>query len=173
MKIFLLKNVPKIGKAFDLKRVKPGYARNFLIPKKLAVPANEKNLKWRNKKIKEQEKKNKEAFKKIEEIAKKIKKIEIEISEKAGLKGELFGKVSKKKILKELSVKGINIKEDNILLEKPISKIGKYRIKIRLGRDIESELKLEVKEKKDKKSKKINKKINKKGKQRKENKRKK
>lgn len=167
MKIILVKDVIKLGKKLDLKRVKPGYARNFLIPQRLALPATKKNLKWREKQLKNQEKEKKENIEKIRIIADKLKKFTLEIPVKTGLKGEIFQKIDEAKVAKILQKEDFDIKKENIKIRKTITKTGNYFAGINFGDGIAEELKIkvkkeEVREKKKLKPKKI--KLSKKGK---------
>lgn len=144
MKIILLKDIPKLGKKLEIKRVKTGYARNYLIPQKLAILATRNNMKWREKEVKKIQKEIEKKQKLLEKSLEKIKKSKIEIKTKTGLKNELFEKISKNKILEVLKEKGIELKEDDILLEKPIKKIGDYKIKIKLPNQKTTEIELVV-----------------------------
>jgi large subunit ribosomal protein L9 len=156
MKIILIQDVQGLGKKFEIKKVKPGYARNFLIPQKLAILATRKNLKWQQKQIKILQEKLEKEKKEKELMMEKLTKEKLEISLKTGLNGKLFEKVDKKKILEILKEKGITIKEKEIIIEKPIEKIGNYKIKIRFkeGKDFEIPLNVKAKEKEKKEKKK-------------------
>ena len=151
MKIILLKNVPRLGEYLDLKRVKAGYARNFLIPKKLAILATEEKLKWREGMLKVKKKKDEEISKSIKQIAEKIGKLKIEIKLKAGIKGELFEKISASKLLNILKKKGFELEKKNIILEKPISKIGTHNVTVKLAEGVENKFKLIVVKEEEKK----------------------
>jgi len=140
MKVILLQDLPNLGKKFEVKEVKGGFARNFLLPKKLALPFNPKTKKWLKKMLKEKERKEAEKLKLIEEL----KRIEVEI--KVGPKGEVFEKVTKNKILNLLRQRGVQIQKENILLKKPIDSLGVHKIQIHLGGKI-FEIEVEVKPK--------------------------
>jgi len=131
MKVILLKDVPKLGKKFEVKDVSDGYGRNFLIKNKLAEMATKDSIK------KAEENKNRlEEFKKAEE-ASTIKKLEslgdVEIESKANEEGQLFAGIKKAEILEELEKRDIKIEEDDLVLEKPIKSIGEHDIDILLG----------------------------------------
>lgn len=155
MKIIFLENVSNIGKKLEIKNVKPGYARNFLMPKKLAVPAIKKNLIWREKKIVLVKIEEKKVIEKLKKVIEKLKKVEIKIPVKVGLKKELFEKIKEVHIAKALKGKGFDVKKDNIKLKKPLVKIGKYGVTVQLAPEIKTDIKIEVV----KESKKIVKKI--------------
>lgn len=155
MKIILLKNIPKLGKIFDLKRVRPGYARNFLIPQNLAILATKKNLKWREEKLKIQEREIREKSEKLKTIAEKLKKFILEIPVKTGLKGELFQKITEEKIAKFLQKEKFDIKKEDILLKEPITTTGDYSVKINLAKKINTILKIKIKKEEKNKNKKM------------------
>lgn len=144
MKIILLKDISRLGKKFEIKNVKPGYARNFLIPQNLAMIANNQNLAWRENELKKIEKAKKEKNKAFQETLEKLKKLKLEIPVKIGPKGELFEKISAVKIASVLKKQNFDIKKENIFLEKPIDKIGEYKIKINLGEGLETEIKVKI-----------------------------
>jgi len=127
MKIILLQDLPNLGKKFDIKEVKGGFARNFLLPKKLALPLNPKTKKWLKKMIKEREEKEREKLKPLENL----KKIEIEI--KVGPNGEIFEKVTKNKIVNLLKQMGLPLQKENILLKKSLDSLGTHKIQIQFG----------------------------------------
>ena len=128
MKIILTTNIKKIGKIGDLVNVKDGYARNFLLPKKMALRENKKNLDYYEK-IKE-EIKIKENNKL--ELAKKtiedIKKLNIHFNKEADEKGQLYGAISKNEIINLLKENGIKIHSDDIIISEQIRSIGEHEI---------------------------------------------
>ncbi len=133
MKVILLKDVPKLGKKYEVKSVKNGYGRNFLLPRKLAeiaVAGNLKNLEAR-KKIGEESKKKMEQ--KLFQSLEKLKGKEIIIKTKANKRGELYGSVSSETISEELKKQGFNIDSEYIQLQENIKKIGEYEIEIKIG----------------------------------------
>lgn len=146
MKIILLKDVQKLGKRLDLKKVKPGYARNFLIPQELAIAATKNNLAWREREVQKTRKKIEKFEKEKEALKKKIKDTVLDIQVKTGIKGELFEKITREKIAKSLQTINFDLEKDNVKLEKPIDKLGEYKIKINLGDNVETKVKLVVSE---------------------------
>lgn len=143
MKIILIQDIEKLGKKLDLVEVKPGYARNFLIPRKLAILATKANLFQRENLLKKIEREKEKERERFEEIIKRIKEMEIKIPAKTGFKNELFEKITAEKIIKILKNQGIELEEENIKLEEPIAKIGKYEIPVEIKSEIIT-LKIEI-----------------------------
>jgi len=144
MKVILLENIEKLGTKLDLRRVKPGYARNFLIPQKLAIPATKANLIWRDREINIIEKEKEKVIEKKKKLKEKLKDFVLKIKVRTGIKGELFEKINREKIVKTLRLEGFNLEKDNIQLKEPIDKIGEYPIKIIFGGGLETKIKLIV-----------------------------
>jgi len=143
MKVILLTDVKNIGRRTEIKNVSDGYARNFLIPRNLAKPADQSSVNVILKEREISQKKEKEEENIFKEKAQKINGQSFEIKLKAGDKGELFGSVGEEEIKKIITEKtGINIKK--VFLEKPIKEIGEYQLKISLTYEIYSEIKLIV-----------------------------
>jgi len=132
MKIILLQDVAKTGKKYDIKQVSDGYALNFLIPQKLAKIATKeeiKNVEIEKKKfIEKRENEEKELLKDI----KKLSNSKINIMVKMNKEGRLFSGIGKKEIILAIKdQKAINLKEENIILEKPIKEAGEKEIEIK------------------------------------------
>ena len=144
MKIILTTNVKKLGKVGDLVNVKDGYARNFLLPKKMALRENKKNLEYYEK-IKEEIKINENN--KLEQAKltiENIKKINIEFNKEADEKGQLYGEISKKEILNFLKEKGIKIHSDDIAITSQIRSIGEHKIIVNPYTDIKESIAINV-----------------------------
>ncbi|HOK35492.1 MAG TPA: 50S ribosomal protein L9 [Candidatus Pacearchaeota archaeon] len=144
MEVILLKDVSNLGKRLEIKNVKPGYARNFLIPRGLAIPATEKNLAWQKRELEKIKQKEEEKNKALKEELEKLKNLKLEIPVKIGVKKELFEKINASKISKFLKKQGFEVKKENIILNEPISKLGEYSIKIKLGEGLETEIKIKI-----------------------------
>ena len=144
MKIILTTNIKKLGKIGDLVDVKDGYARNFLLPKKMALRENKKNLDYYEK-IKE-EIKIKENNKL--ELAKKtiedIKKLKIHFNKEADEKGQLYGAISKNEIINLLKENGIKIHSDDIIISEQIRSIGNHEIFVNPYIDIKESISIKV-----------------------------
>jgi large subunit ribosomal protein L9 len=148
MKVILLKDIENLGKKYEVKEVKPGYARNYLIPKGLAKPATKENLEWLKEQKEILEKKAEEELKKVQDLASSIDGLEVFIPVKVGEDGQLFESVTVQKIWERLSEMGFKIKKSQINLEKPIKEIGEFSIKILFEHNLEAEIKVIVVEEK-------------------------
>jgi len=144
MDVILREDVEKLGTRGQLVKVAPGYARNFLLPNKMAVAATESN-----KKIVEQERQahlRREA--KVEGEAKDLGKmlgaVAITISQKAGENDQLFGSVTSKDIAEALEKQGYTIERRKIALEEPIKTLGEFKVPIRLHREVTAEITVTV-----------------------------
>jgi len=142
MKVILLKDIENIGKKFEIKEVKNGYARNFLFPKDMAKPATKEALKWLETQREILEKKAEEQLKKVESTVSTIDGLELIITAKVGDKDELFEKINSQKISDKLKEMGYEIKKTQIGLEKPIEKLGEYPVKISFEDNLEAEIKI-------------------------------
>ncbi len=143
MKVVLLKDIKGVGRKFEEKNVSDGHAMNFLIPNKLAVPANEAGT---IKALKEKEAQNREAdARKIEEAAAKISGTEINLKLKANEKNHLFASLNAEKLADILKKeKGIDIDPKYIVLEYPIKQTGTFEVPVRVAEWKETKFTLRV-----------------------------
>ena len=144
MKVILKQNVPSLGKAGDLVKVNDGYARNLLIPKGLAIEANEKNIKTF-----EHEKKNimqraEKEQKTAHDQAASLSLVTLTIARKVGDQDKIFGSVTSKDIELALQEKGFNIDKKMIVHDEQIKSLGEFKVRIKLHSGIEAEIKLIV-----------------------------
>ncbi len=145
MKVILLDNIKGVGKKDEVINASDGYARNYLLPKKLAVEANAENMsKLNNKKEaanyrKDVEKQN------AEELAKKLKGIMLKIKVKAGENGKIFGGVTAKEISENLkSQYNFDIDKKKIELKETIKTLGSFNVSVKLFEGITASLRIEV-----------------------------
>ena len=136
MEVILREEVEKLGTRGQVVTVASGYARNFLLPKRLAVPATDAN-----KKIVEQERQShlrKEAKLQgqAEELAKLMSTVTISFTQKAGENDHLFGSVTSKDIADALAVKGYNVDRRKIDLPEPIKQLGTFQVPVKLHKDV-------------------------------------
>jgi len=140
MEVILREDIDNLGSRGEVVKVAPGYARNFLLPKRLAVAATESN-----KKIVEQERQahlRKEAKVKgeAEDLAKIMTGTTVRIMQKAGENDQLFGSVTSKDIADGLTAQNFNIDRRKIQLEEPIKQLGEFKVPVRLYKDVVVEL---------------------------------
>jgi len=146
MRVVLLKDVDKLGKAGNTKEVSDGFARNFLIPNNLAKPATKKAIEELKKEQELIAKKAEEELKTTQEIVSEIDGLEVDISVKTKENGEIYGSLSSQKISQELKKKGFNIKKNQIKLKEPIKKLGEYPVMINFDHGLEAEIKITTSE---------------------------
>ena len=140
MEVILREDIDNLGARGEVVKVAPGYARNFLIPKKLAVTATESN-----KKIIEQERQahlRKEAKLQGEaqELSKLMTGVSVTITQKAGENDQLFGSVTSKDVADALAAKGFNVDRRKIQLDDPIKSLGEFKVPVRLHKDVTAEI---------------------------------
>ena len=147
MKVILQQDVKGQGKKGDLREVSDGYARNYLIPRKMAIEATADNLntfKLQEKAKLAQVEREKATAK---DIASRLKDMCVKVRAKAGSSGKLFGAVTSKEIAEALSAQyGIELEKSRILPAEPIKTCGSYEVKVKLGHEISGMLKVEVSE---------------------------
>jgi len=140
MEVILREDIEKLGNRGQVVKVAAGYARNFLLPKRLAVPATDAN-----RKIVEQERQahlRKEAKLKseAEDLSKLLNGVSVTITQKAGENDQLFGSVTAKDVADALAVKNFTIDRRKIQLDEPIKQLGEFKVPVRLHRDVTSEV---------------------------------
>ncbi len=140
MKVILLKDIPNVGKKYEIKTVKEGYARNFLFPKNLAKPATKVNLEWLKKEKELEAQKMEEHLKMIQEQVEKIDGFELLIKVKVGEKGELFESINQRKISAHLKSAGFKIAPKQIQLPNPLKELGEHKVKITFDHGLEAEI---------------------------------
>lgn len=147
MKVILLADVKNVGKKGDILNAADGYARNFLLPKKLGIEATNSNLNELNLKNKSEENKKKIEYEECLELAKTINELTITIPAKTGDNGKLFGSITNKEIssfLKEQS--NLSIDKKKIVLKDPIKSLGETTVTIKLHPKVTASLKVSIKE---------------------------
>jgi len=144
MELILREDVPGLGIIGDVVKVKPGYARNYLLPHGLAVPADRRNLKQleHHKRVIAAKKARERGS--HEEFARKLGVVALAIEARAGKGGKLFGSVTNIDIQRLLSEKGFEIDRRRIELRDPIKEIGEFQISIRVGQDVTTKVALAV-----------------------------
>lgn len=144
MNVILTENVKGLGNMGDVVKVKPGYARNFLVPNKLAVEASNRHLN-------ELEHHRRQLTRKAEKLSQeaavlkgRIEAVECVLAHRAGDEGKLFGSVTSMEIEAALAAKGIEIDRRKILLDQPIKSLGAHEVEIKLNAGVSATLKVNV-----------------------------
>ena len=145
MKVILLDNIKGVGKKDEIINASDGYARNFLLPKKLAVEANSANMsKLKAKQDSNQYRKNVEK-EEAQKIAEKLKGILLKIFVKAGENGKIFGSITSKEIAENLKTQyQIEVDKKKIELKEPIKTLGSFTVQIRLYEGVVGNLKVQM-----------------------------
>jgi len=150
MKVILLQDIADLGKKYEVKEVKNGHARNFLIPQGLVKPATKENLKWLESQKKAEETIAEDELKKAQGLASNIDGLEVPNSIKVGEDGQLFESINSQKIAEKLKEMGFDIKKSQVVLENPIKELGEFSVKITLEHNLEAEITLIVSQEKEK-----------------------
>ena len=145
MEIILLTNINNLGESGDIISVKSGFARNKLIPQGLALRASKKNIAIASERKKSLAAKIDRENQSMKILADRLGKTEITIEVKVGDEEKMFGSIKNKDIQKELIDKGFDdVKKNQIIIKEPIKALGIYHIKIKVSKDIFSDVKLYV-----------------------------
>jgi large subunit ribosomal protein L9 len=151
MKVILTEDVRGTGKKGDKVTVKDGYGRNFLVPKGLAVPALEGNVKRLDSLIKNLQNKKTRELKSAEDLKAKLEEVSLVIKMKAGDDGKLFGSVTHKDVAEAIKkTTGIEIDKKLIRIEEPIKMTGSYTVEVHIQQDVNAGVKIEVEKEEEK-----------------------
>tara|TARA_Y100000022_G_scaffold65095_1_gene55868 strand:+ start:64 stop:507 length:444 start_codon:yes stop_codon:yes gene_type:complete len=144
MKVILLNDVENLGLAGDIVIVKPGYARNRLIPQGLALRASNKNVAVASERKKVASAKLERENIASQKLAKKLSNVEITIEVNVGEEEKMFGSITNLDVHKELTSKGFDLEKKQIIIDEPIKALGIYYAKVKVAKDITSNVKLYV-----------------------------
>jgi len=144
MKVILLNDVENLGLAGDILVVKPGYARNKLIPQGLALRASNKNIAVASERKKVANVKLERENIALQKLAKKLSNVEITIEVNVGEEEKMFGSITNLDVHKELISKGFELDKNQIIIDEPIKALGIYHAKVKIAKDITSDVKLYV-----------------------------
>lgn len=145
MEVILLQDVKALGKKGEIVKVNDGYARNFILPKKLGLEANKQNLYDLKAKKDAEDKRQREILEEAKELAKRIENISIKVNIKAGEGGKTFGSVSTKEIAAAVKKQfGLELDKKKLLLNDPIKNAGSYTVPIKLHPQVTAEMKVMV-----------------------------
>ena len=145
MDIILIQDVDNLGAANEVVKVRNGYARNFLIPRKFAIEASPSNLKQLEEKRKQIEKKEKKMLSAINEVIAKLKEGALKIGAKSGTSGKIFGSVTSLQLSRAIrEQKGYEIDRKKISITDEVKELGAYKATIDFGNGHSTELEFEV-----------------------------
>jgi large subunit ribosomal protein L9 len=144
MNVILTEDVAHLGSAGDMLKVKDGYARNYLIPKCLAIVATTENVKQLEHQKRQVQSKLNKLKKDSEGIAKKIEGVSCTIARAAGEEDKLFGSVTSADIYTSLKNEGIDVDKKKILLDEPIKSLGIFTVPIKIHSEVTANLKVWV-----------------------------
>ena len=145
MKVILLQDVRKLGKNGDIIEVAEGYARNYLLPRGLAVEATKGKLKELSEQKKADDRKKKQLEQEAKDLAERLNQINVELTVKTGEGGRLFGAINNKDIADYLKEQhSVNIDKKKIVLKAPIKNLGEYKVAVKLHPKVQAELNVKV-----------------------------
>lgn len=144
MEVILREHVDNLGRRGDVVKVAPGYARNFLLPRKLALAVTEGNKKIIERERTVADARETEERQTAEALASRVGQAEISIARRVGDTEQLYGSVTSADIAEALAAKGLEIDKRKIHLDEPIKAIGEFTVPVRLHRDVTAQLKVLV-----------------------------
>ena len=144
IQVILQEDVQNVGSSGELVKVRPGFARNYLLPRKLASPATTAQINRLNHEKAVAQVRSEKLKKEFRDLADKINALEIKISHKVGEDDRLFGSVTAKEIHAAVEAKGVTIDRKKIALKDPIKTLGKFEVPVKLMSDVIATLKVEV-----------------------------
>ncbi|BAU23259.1 50S ribosomal protein L9 [Caldimicrobium thiodismutans] len=148
MEVVLRRDIPKLGKAGDVVKVKDGFARNYLIPKGLAILANQKTIQALERERKVILAKAEKEKKKALGLAEKLQGQSLTLYRKVVEEGRLYGSVSAVDIAKALLEQGLEIDKKQVLLEEPLKTVGSFEVMIKVSPEISVPIRVEIIEEK-------------------------
>jgi large subunit ribosomal protein L9 len=144
MKVILKEDVKSIGNMGQVVDVSDGFARNYLVPRGLAVEANVKNIRSLEHEKKVIQEKAKKVKNSVQDLADRLANMTVVIKTKAGEEGKLFGSVTTMDIAEQLKNQGIEIDKKKISLDEPIKRLGTYAVNLRLHSEITAQVNMQV-----------------------------
>ena len=144
MKIILNQAIDSLGSEGEILDVKPGFARNYLIPKGWAKQATKINIAATQKEIEAKEKKEAKTRENLEALGQQLDKLSLKLELKAGEEGRLFGSVTSQMIVDAIAEKGYTIDKKEVEMTETISHVGKYFVDVKLGHGFSGRVKIKV-----------------------------
>lgn len=145
MQVILIQDVNNLGGAYEVVRVRNGYARNYLIPQKMAIEASPSNMAQLNERMKQLQKKEAKLLAEINSVIAKLKEGPLKIGAKTGTSGKIFGSVTSVQIARAIrEQRGYEIDRRRITILDEVKELGTYKAKIDFGNGNETEVEFEV-----------------------------
>jgi large subunit ribosomal protein L9 len=144
MKVILKDDIKSLGRTGDTVTVKPGYARNYLLPKGLAMEATEQNLKMAERLKKQHALKLIKIKEDAEIVKQRLSEIVLTLTAKAGEEGKLFGSITTMDIEEALKARGVELDRRKIVLDEPIKRLGEYEVQVKLHPEVQGSVKVNV-----------------------------
>ena len=145
MKVILLQTNETLGEIGEIVNVKSGYARNYLIPQKIATIATKENIAYYTQWIENQKIKEAKSRENIQLLSKQLDKMTLKFSLKAGDNDKLFGSVTSQMISEEIEKLGYSVDKKEIILEDSLKEIGNHFVHVDLGEDLKPKIKIKIK----------------------------
>ncbi|MDY0384691.1 MAG: 50S ribosomal protein L9 [Geobacter sp.] len=144
MKVILQENIDTLGQIGDIVKVAPGYARNYLLPKGLAIEATDKNAKALEHAKRQLAYKKNKALEAAKLLAAKLEAVNVSLAHQAGEEGKLFGSVTTMEIAAFLKEQGLEIDRKKMVLAEPIKQLGDYTVPVKIHPEVTANLKVQV-----------------------------
>jgi large subunit ribosomal protein L9 len=144
MEVILREHVDNLGKRGDVVKVAEGYARNFLLPRKLALAVTEANKRQIERERKVAEARDAEERSQAEAIAQRISAVEIEIARRVGENDTLYGSVTSADIAQALQAKGFEVEKKKIQLADPLKALGETTVPVKIHREVTAQVRVKV-----------------------------
>lgn len=144
MQVILTENIPSLGEIGQVVNVAPGYSRNYLLPKGLALPATGKNVKELEHKKRILAQKREKVRQEMLSLAEKLNQVKLVMARKVSEENKLYGSVSATDILSALDEKGFNLPRKSVQLDQPIKQLGEFTITIKVDPQISAQVNLTI-----------------------------
>jgi large subunit ribosomal protein L9 len=144
MEVILREHVDNLGRRGDVVKVANGYARNFLLPRKLALPVNEQNRRQIERERKVAEARELQERQDAEAIAQKLAAVELVLARRVGEHDTLYGSVTSADIADALAAKQFDIEKRKIVLPEPLKQVGEFEVAVKIHRDVPAHVKVKV-----------------------------